>query len=397
MEQINKTKAYIYITLLLAFSSFEFFFRSHILLFLLSVFAIIDVYVTQKKVIYPKHVVLLILAIVIVDLLQLGFKYNINLNSVISQFIIFWGIISISIIITNNYVKCFTNIITVIAIYSMAIYLLCLFPEIKDYLYNHVASNDSLNVEEAVQKDGGRNFIIYNFQTDYVSDAIGYSRNCGPFWEPGMFAVFLIIALFFNVFLMDKHNKYKTIILTVALVSTFSTGGFMVALLLVAFYIINDGLTARNILLFIPFAILTINYVLELEYIGEKTINQLNKASVGSDESRYGAFITQLDMIEASPLIGGESISDYARTKTLASGTLLPFVVYGIPVGLFYYFCLIKSCLCVSITSCKRAFIGIELFILIAALSFSQTILLNMSIVLMIFSALTNNYRKSHV
>lgn len=397
MEQINKAKAYIYITLLLAFTSFEFFFRSYILLFLLSVFAIIDIYITQKKVIYSKDIILLILGVSIIELLQLGFKNNINFNGVFASLVVYYGVFSIANIIKNQYVKFFTIVITVIAAYSLVIYLICLIPEIKDFLYNKIATNASLNVEDAIQQGGGRNFIIYNFQTNFIFDSIGYSRNCGPFWEPGMFAVFLIIALFFNIFLLEKPNKYRSIILISALVTTFSTGGFMVALLLIAFYIINVGLTARNILLFIPFAVLTINYVLELEYIGDKTMDQFNKASVGSDESRYGAFITQLNMVEASPLIGGETIVDYSRTKTLASGTLWPFVIYGIPVGIFYYFCLFKSCLNVAINLHKRVFIGVELFILIVALSFSQTILLNMSIVLMIFSALIGNYRIKYV
>lgn len=391
MEQINKAKAYIYITLLLAFTSFEFFFRDHILLFVLALCAVVDVLMSPKKFVYSNYAIGLIFIFIIVDLLQLGFKDNININYVISQFIMFCGILCIANIVSTNYIKCFTNIITFIAIYSLAIYLICLFPDIKTYLYNHIASNGSLNVEEAVQKGGGRNFIIYNFQTDFVSEVIGYSRNCGPFWEPGMFAVFLIIALFFNVFLSDKPKKYKTIILVTTLISTFSTGGFMVALLLVAFYIINTGLTARNIMLFIPVAILTIAYVMNLEYIGEKTMHQFNTATVGSDESRYGAFITQLDMIGASPLIGGEKIADYAKTKTLASGTLWPLVQYGVIAGVLYYISLLRGCFSFIDPKHMRKIIGWELFILLIALSFSQTILLNMSIILMIFSALINN------
>ena len=58
----------------------------------------------------------------------------------------------------------------------------------------------SLNVHDAVFEGGGLNIIIYNFQTAVLLEIVGFLRNCGPFWEPGMYAVFLNIALAFNLF-----------------------------------------------------------------------------------------------------------------------------------------------------------------------------------------------------
>lgn len=56
----------------------------------------------------------------------------------------------------------------------------------------------SLNAEIAVDEGGGRNFVIYNFQTSFISEIIGFSRNCGPFWEPGMFAFLSICPFSWN-------------------------------------------------------------------------------------------------------------------------------------------------------------------------------------------------------
>lgn len=387
MGSVSATRAYIYFTLLLVFSTFEYFFRSNILLPALSICAIVDVLLSKQRIVYNKYVISLFIAITIINLLQYAFIGNVNINGLIGQPIILYGIFCIANIINWRFSRIFINVITFIAFYSLIIYLFCLIPNIKSFLYDNVASNNSINVAKAVFEGGGRNFIIYNFQTDYIFDSIGFSRNCGPFWEPGMFAVFLITALFFNIFI-SRQNRNYTIILASCLITTFSTGGFIVALLLFVFYSVNIGFKTKNVLLFIPIAVAAVLYVLELDYVGEKTVGQFNTASVGSDESRYGAFITQKLMIENSPIIGGEEIKDYATTKTLASGTLLPFVKYGIPVGLVYFLFLFKACTNIASWYQQKLYLGVELWILILALSFSQTILLNAITMLMVFNGL---------
>lgn len=397
MGQINKVSAYIYFVLLLVFTSFEFFFRSNYLFSSLSICAIIDCCLSKEKIKINYSISCFILAIVSISILQVAFKDNLNIYGVIASIINLIGILCISNKIRNNFVDVYINTITFIAVYSLVIYIFCLHPDVYDYLYNNVADNNSLNVEKAVEEGGGRNFIIYNFQSNFINQLIGVSRNCGPFWEPGMFAVFLNIALFCNIFIKKNGKKIQNIILLLALISTFSTGGYIVSFLIVLFYIINHGLSLRNILLIIPLTLILIPSVLELEYIGEKTISQFEGASKGSGSSRFGAFITQIDMIDSSPLIGGERIEDYTTSRTLASGTLLPFVSYGIPVGIMFFVYLMTACNQITKHYHVKKIVGLEMFTLIVALSFSQTILLSQFIFLLIFIGDINLKRNNYV
>lgn len=388
MEQVTNLRAYFYISLIIVFSSFEYFFRSNIFLPALSLIAIFDAIIHKFRI--NDNIILYIFLIALILFVQGAFLNIHNLNGMIIPIINLVGLACIAAAVYKDFVKTFTNIIFFISLYSLIIYLFCLDPTVYDYLYNRVAVFDSVDVDKAVFEGGGKNFIIYNFQTDFIFKTIGFRRNCGPFWEPGMFAVFILIALFFNLFLNKniKGGLIKNIILIGTLISTFSTGGYIGAIFIFLLYIVNTGLKLRNFLIFIPVAVCTTIYVTNLEYIGEKTSNQFSNADVGSDHSRFGAFLTQIDMIDASPVIGGEPIEKYASTKTLASGTLWPMVVYGIPLGIVFYIALFQACKSIGLTCTNKRVIGIELFALIIILSFSQTILLNASITCLMFSGL---------
>lgn len=391
MESIKKVIRYLFLLSLLVFSSFEYFFRDSLLLNILCFTAICYIIVARIPLSFKPITYTIPILLPLIILIQGAFVNDNNIFGVIGQFIMLLGVMSIAVILKQHLVKVYTNIIVAIALYSTVIYIACLDPYIYNYLYEYVASNNSLGVEKAIWEGGGRNFIIYNFQYNFILDAVGINRNCGPFWEPGMFAVFLIIGLFFNIFISKrKIVGFSNLILLGALITTFSTGGFIVALFLFIYYIINKGITFTNVAIFIPITIIVVNIVMNLEYIGDKTLFQFENASVGSDLSRYGAFLTQIKMIDASPFIGGEQISNYTSTKTLASGTLLPFVTYGIPVGLVFYLALYNGITRLCIINRKSIIVGVELFILIIALSFSQTILLNVFVLLLMFNGLIN-------
>ena len=51
---------------------------------------------------------------------------------------------------------------------------------------------------------------------------------------------------------------------------------------------------------------------MQLEFVGEKVMDQSEEFEIGSDVSRFGAFLTQLEMIKDHPVLGGAKISDYS-------------------------------------------------------------------------------------
>ena len=112
--------------------------------------------------------------------------------------------------------------------------------------------------------------------------------------------------------------------------------------------------------------------------------------------SRFSAFLTQIEMIKNSPILGGEKISAYlsGESKTLASGTLLPFVQYGIPIGCFYLILMLYSFIKMTKAKGANLITGVLLFISILFISFSQTILLSSWMFVMIFVGLNSSNNK---
>lgn len=66
-----------------------------------------------------------------------------------------------------------------------------------------------------------------------------YFRNWGIFREPGFYSVFLIIALVFELFSLQKPKKAIVYIEIVSLVTTFSTMGIVALILVLAAYILD--------------------------------------------------------------------------------------------------------------------------------------------------------------
>lgn len=364
---------YFIIGTLLVLSTFEYFFRAEILC---NIFLVLCLLIGLFKGMKIRGLSLvLILSIFFIVLLQTVTSINIPLLRAGYITISFLGIYSIAWISKGKFIKVFTNIIVFIATYSMVIYLLSLIPSVNNYLYNTLTPQfPSLNVQDAVFEGGGRNIVIYNFYSNSISDIIGFKRNCGPFWEPGMFAVFINMALLCNLVILNG-NWRKNIILILALISTFSAGGYLSLLFILAGYFLLKKKSLTSIISLIVL-VFVVSYVMDMEFIGIKLFNQMDNNQIGDDSSRFGAYYTQLKMIADHLIIGGGEISAYATSsKTLASGLLMPLVDYGIFVGTLIYICYYIAFNNISKRSSKIAYSGIFMFSALLLMSFSQTIL----------------------
>lgn len=207
MEQIVKLKKYycFLFVMMIMFTSFEYFFRSE---YLQSYLALIVLFtILNKKITTSLEVRGLFIGLFFIFLFQPLFFINYSIVGCITRMTVWICAFALAILIKENYLHYYVKTITYIAIYSLFIYILSYIPQVRDFLLYSICPNfPSLGVEKAIQEGGGQNFIIYNYQFDYLNEALGYYRNCGPFWEPGMFACFLDIALFFNIIYSGKNG-----------------------------------------------------------------------------------------------------------------------------------------------------------------------------------------------
>lgn len=384
--------------MLLAFTTFEYFFREDKLFVGL---AIISIAIMVSKGMYRNINIARPLTFIMILLfgvtIQAVFIDGISINRFVSLGITLVGSLSIATIIKNRFVTIFVTTMYYISIISIIVYIACLIPPIKSFLIDVVCPNfTSLNSELAVYEGGGQNFIIYNFSSNAILEATGLSRNSGPFWEPGMFSVFLIISIFLHNLVEKQSLKLCNTVFIVALLTTFSTGGFISGVMVLLLYLLTKQNNLFVSILGIIGLVFIAKYFMTLDFVGVKLLEQIDNAEVGTDLSRFGAFLTQVEMIKNSPILGGERMSDYLTgdSTTLASGTLLPLVTYGIPIGLYYIATMLFSFIrCVECHG-QRAINGVMFFGIILFLSFSQTILLSSWMIVMIFIGLISSKNK---
>lgn len=62
-------------------------------------------------------------------------------------------------------------------------------------------------------------------------------RNQGIFWEPGLFSSYLLFALVFEIYYKKVINKFKLLILMLAVLTTFSTAGIILLIPIIILYL----------------------------------------------------------------------------------------------------------------------------------------------------------------
>lgn len=131
----------------------------------------------------------------------------------------------------------------------------------------------------------------YNFFYTYLPiDNIAYIRNCGFMWEPGAFAMICVIMLIYRTLTLGVKIDIHSIIYILAILSTFSTAGYLALLLYFIIYLRSE----RNIfkwIIFLTLFIIIIPIVVQLEFMTSKLI----LFSQGINETNYNP---RLNLIE---------------------------------------------------------------------------------------------------
>jgi len=121
----------------------------------------------------------------------------------------------------------------------------------------------------------GLNIVFYSVQPSSFSLLYNSlpSRNCGFAWEPGGFAVYICLAIFINLFFLksDKGSSKRFWVLLITLLTTQSTTGFVIFLIIGLFYYLNENL--KKILLVLPIIVVGIVLILSLPFMTEKIIS----------------------------------------------------------------------------------------------------------------------------
>lgn len=143
------------------------------------------------------------------------------------------------------------------------------------------------------------------------------SRNSGMFWEPGAFQGYIImVPLMFidNLSLLWRRYKRYCIVLLIALVTTFSTTGYIAFAVIMLYYVAIKLRNKFARILLVPVLLMALIYAYtSLDFLGEKIDKQIERATSGYvTVDRLGSAILDWHYIKKNPLTGN-GLADVTR------------------------------------------------------------------------------------
>lgn len=244
-------------------------------------------------------------------------------------------------IVGRDFLKTFVNLNLFFAIFSFPIYLLTYSESITKILISDIATLfpplTEINTE---QMQIHPNIILYTFNPGSIYDSI---RNSGPYYEPGMFAIFLNISLLFNLILNKRILDKKNIILIISILTTLSTAGYIgLFLIIIGAYFRFDNF--KSVVFLIIAFIMGIYFYNTLPFLKDKIEKNIESKDITT--SRFGSLYADLTYIKKSPILGNGrflfermnvSIWD-VQTRHRNNGISKLIVNYGIPFTVYFFY-----------------------------------------------------------
>jgi hypothetical protein len=200
----------------------------------------------------------------------------------------------------------YLNIMTVLAVISIFFFIIM---RVTHWVPNIPALNEGIY----------KGIFLWNARLGEIE----FGRNCGPFWEPGAYSGYLLLTFVFWFndwrYLWQKHRK-KIIVLVIALVTTFSSQGYISTFLLIFIKLIlnqKKSLSPKKIIVLVTFVFVIIAAFTSLSFLQDKINDQLELAdNWNSDASlqsatRFTTMMVDIYNINKSPIWGMSNDGNY--------------------------------------------------------------------------------------
>lgn len=273
--------------------------------------------------------------------------FNLDLSGgyVYQIWLFFLGLLIVNFYSHKQFLMIYSKVVYYISLISLIIFIISnIFPSLFQIFPSQTNS-------------GGASF--YNLGICIVSFENMYVRNMSIFREPGVFMIYLNLAIIFELFFKDSVNKRYLLVFIFAIFSTLSTAAFLIlASILIAYLFIKNKSKAviNNKLLIIGLGLISIVFIFSSSQFYSMIFDKIGKDSIGEGSSLArgisvvanfniflenfifgsGIKIYPLEFSKATLALIGVSLHIGNNTNTIT--TL--FAVYGFFIGCLFIFML---------------------------------------------------------
>jgi len=313
----------------------------------ISLFLITTILIVVKGVQVDKRAILIILCFLFIEFLQYIWLGGLSYNNFLGTFIKIGIAHNIVILLERNFIVYYVELMYIFSLIALFLYSLSFFPGVTDYFINTVSTYFISPLKESNSfYKVSPNIIIFTFERSLIN---GF-RNSGPFWEPGGYAVFLIIALIFNFIRTSKIIDKKNIIFILSIITTVSTMGYLALIcILCGYLVITDGIS-KKVLFIISLFVISSLYT-TAPFMKEKILHNIDVAELTTG-SRFGSALVDFRLFKKSPIIGngkgdmrygGRKISYFTSLEHRNNGIFILLATYGIIITFLYLFLIYLS------------------------------------------------------
>ncbi|MCK5137867.1 MAG: O-antigen ligase family protein [Bacteroidales bacterium] len=340
MTKSNNIRDYFLVFLVFGYSIYSHFTLQKEL-YLLAVF-ILSIYITLKtKLKFNKIIILSTIYLLVIGLTQTlifgaGKISTILYNIAVLLYFPFF----ILVIVGMKSLRLFSNIITFFALVSIVFWILTNLSSDFYQWTQHLA----LSIPAPYFSEKNEQFFFYTYES---ATAMGLIRNPGPTTEPGNWAVFLILSLIINLITQARLLSTKNIILLFALITTFSSAGYLGLFVLFSYFIVFSrfNILAKFIVIPVSIYVFMLLYT-SLEFMEEKLESKIENeitTELSEGSGRIKGALRSWNVVKTYPLTGRGFVS---ATKADPKKEAAFYPGYGFPalaakiglVGFIFYF-----------------------------------------------------------
>ncbi|PGY13296.1 hypothetical protein [Bacillus cereus] len=285
--------------------------------------------------------------------------------------------------------------------YSKVMAFLCMFSLITTYAIIFFPT-PFMGIFPTIEHNPGNyimKFIDVGLSFVYIPDYGMQYRNYSIFREPGVFQFYINLALIFELwFKNEKIKKSRLVVYYITLISTFSTTGLIIGLVILFTYIVTNTQSNSNKIRFIIgisifLLIFTVMYY-KIPFIQENFDGAFDKFNGGeSSTARTASLIAYLVAWLNKPIIGwgytggvyeAGNLYLHEYTQDNTNTIVTNFAFFGLIYGLIYQLLLVKF---VNLSK-QTLVIRIVMFIVLMLAINSQKFIDSMLIFTLLFYAI---------